>query len=164
MSVCIAGYQYHWINHHNHVIPPNFPPSSVCQFRVFKLRSDLHRWDENDSLCWPSYPLCVTCSYDVNVCVLLLPSSSYYIHRTHLQLSDLTNHVGAVMCVMWCVCVECAGPCPTGVSWNSKPSGEDTGHEVLECSNAGKCDQKTGTCQVTSLSHTHTQTHTHVSL
>ena len=37
--------------------------------------------------------------------------------------------------------------CKSGVAWADKPTSATTAHYEAECSNAGVCDRKTGTCQ-----------------
>ena len=36
--------------------------------------------------------------------------------------------------------------CPLGVTLANKPESENTAHNLLECSNQGSCNRKTGTC------------------
>ncbi len=37
--------------------------------------------------------------------------------------------------------------CPNGTAWADKAYATDKAHQVTECSNAGICDRKTGTCK-----------------
>eukprot|EP00501_MAST-03F_sp_TOSAG23-6_P000318 GSMAST32.ASY1.ANO1.325.1 assembled CDS len=36
--------------------------------------------------------------------------------------------------------------CPSGEAWFDKPSGSTVAHSLVECSNAGKCNRRTGVC------------------
>ena len=37
--------------------------------------------------------------------------------------------------------------CPKGTAWAGKPVGSNDAHPLVECSNKGSCDRKTGECQ-----------------
>ncbi len=39
------------------------------------------------------------------------------------------------------------GTCPTGTAWVDKAYAVDQAHQVMECSNAGICDRKSGLCR-----------------
>jgi hypothetical protein len=40
-----------------------------------------------------------------------------------------------------------ARTCPSGKAWGDKASSSDTAHAIIECSNRGVCDRKTGKCK-----------------
>lgn len=39
------------------------------------------------------------------------------------------------------------GTCPSGTAWVDKAYAVDQAHQVMECSNAGICDRKSGLCK-----------------
>ena len=39
------------------------------------------------------------------------------------------------------------GSCPSGPAWVDKAYRNDTAHQEVECSNAGRCDTSTGRCE-----------------
>jgi hypothetical protein len=71
--------------------------------------------------------------------------------RTVLQVSSTNYHpvpcMVAVLSYYYLHCfVDSAGECPKGPAWADKALAEDTAHQSAECSNAGVCDRKTGSC------------------
>jgi len=39
------------------------------------------------------------------------------------------------------------GTCPSGKAWADKAYATDKAHQLVECSNGGVCDRKSGQCQ-----------------
>ena len=37
--------------------------------------------------------------------------------------------------------------CPVGIAWHMPAIEDDKAHELVECSNRGKCDKPTGECK-----------------
>ena len=42
--------------------------------------------------------------------------------------------------------IQSIGQCPLGPAWADKAYATDQAHQNVECSNAGTCDRKGGTC------------------
>ena len=99
----------------------------------------------------------VTCWYAVSSCWLEWTDAAQ-IHAAVMVIalpSATAVHVTALM-GSWletALCVSTStgmhswiGTCPKGKAWADTAIGNDESHQLIECSNRGQCDRKTGQC------------------
>jgi len=68
------------------------------------------------------------------------------VHQTVHTVSSITHYHISNKYNMSFNIIQSIGQCPLGPAWADKAYATDQAHQNVECSNAGTCDRKSGTC------------------
>ena len=68
------------------------------------------------------------------------------VHQIVHIVSSTTHHYISMKFNMVFNIIQSIGQCPLGPAWADKAYATDQAHQNVECSNAGTCDRKGGTC------------------